>query len=191
MVKTLTPEEHGSGWWTFLHTASIYDPMLYAQSIEFTRRHFFCDKCRQEFQREITAVPLTNYRPTDLNRIDDIDNYAHHGFNLHNRVSQRLGKRQISWDEFKKIHVKGTPGAEVCESCRLDQPQPSNTGRSINRQNATVTPSPRNISRRLVTQKPQYTATDLKPIDTFGRLNQTYPLNQDLRFDARYLKIAK
>jgi hypothetical protein len=31
----------------------------------------------------------------------------------------------------------------------------------------------------------------LKPIDTFGRLNQTYPLNQDLRFDARYLKIAK
>jgi hypothetical protein len=116
MVEPLTADVHGGGYWVFIHTCAVYQPNMYPQVVQFTKDHFFCEDCRQHFQTEITTLPVEGWTDNNI----EGNSPAKHSWYLHNNVNRRLRKRQITWEQFKQLYVKNTPGAPVCEKCKTD-----------------------------------------------------------------------
>lgn len=102
----------GPGLWYGLHTLgaaskTVEQKKFAIQYIKHLQQNFFCGECKGHFGNYIETHPLE----TVLN--NDEESLFLWIFNFHNAVNFRLNKKQVSYDEAKKIYYQNS---EFCFS---------------------------------------------------------------------------
>ena len=105
----MPPETWGWGTWTFLHAfAYSYPDNPTAVEKQATRNllenlNFYlpCTSCRSNFVKEIKALPL---KDSDLQDATTVGKWV---AQLHNQVSERLGKPTMPYEQRVKAMLRG------------------------------------------------------------------------------------
>lgn len=113
-----TPEKIGAGWWSFLRQAALSgDIHFFQRAIVFTSLNFPCPTCRQHFQQFLSVNAVSMY--TDQNI--DGRSPARFVWLAQNNANHLVGKREMSWEDFKKTYVPNLkPTEPPCVNCAIN-----------------------------------------------------------------------
>lgn len=106
MKNSIKPKIWGPHGWKFMHYVSLGYPDKPSESDKMNYKQFYyslqnilpCEKCAQNYMKNITENPIDNH-------LANRDSLVKWVIDIHNQVNKELGKKEYDYNEASQLYV--------------------------------------------------------------------------------------